>query len=646
MAMRTLFNLLGAVSASNPNDTYMKERHPDGWREASFREVLEESRRVAGFLLAEGLAKGDRVTLFAEGRNAWTASEFGTVFAGGICVPISIKIKERSEILFRMRHSGSRFAITSLKYLDRILDLAADLPELRGVLVMDPLPSPQASRLSLWSWNEVLGRGGDFVRVSGERLREIERSASEDDPVTLTYTSGTTAEPKGILLSHKNYWVNTTEADAVFPLPKPLYTLLIIPWDHSFGQTAGLFIFLNKASVVAALEPGKNEMATIRNIPKCLKEVGPTFLLVVPALVDNFRKNILAQIRQKGGLSEMLFTLTLTLGTRLNGDSHRGRHDPLSLLLWPGYLALRAVIRGGVRQALGGRIVFMISGGSACSIEHVRWFHALGLPVHQGYGLSETSPIIASNSNLKGNSKIGSVGKPLPWAQVRITGEDGAALPAGQTGEICVRGDCVMLGYWRNEAATREAIVEGWFHTGDLGYLDADGFLFVAGRIKSLLVGENGEKYSPEALEQHLVDSVPFFQQAMLYNQQDPFTVALVAPEPNAIRDFMASRGITGGTAAELDQVLEAMRGHLMRYRKDPALTSQFVSTWTPKTFALVPEAFSEENGMMNASMKIVRRKILARYGERLRRLYGPEEDPLNGANREVLRSWLERARP
>jgi long-chain acyl-CoA synthetase len=288
----------------------------------------------------------------------------------------------------------------------------------------------------------------------------------------------------------------------------------------------------------------------------------------------------------------------------------------------------------------------MVSGGSACSTEHVRWFNALGIPVYQGYGLSETSPIISSNSNVRGNFKIGSSGRPFPWAQVRITGEDGAQLPMGETGEICVRGECVMLGYWQNDSATREAIVDGWFHTGDLGYIDRDGFLFVVGRIKSLLVGENGEKYSPEALEQHLVDTVPLIQQVMLYNQQNPFTVALVVPEMGAIRTYLEAKGITGEVDGELDQVLESLRVSLMSYRSDPALTSLFVSAWTPKTFALLPEPFGEENGTMNASMKIVRRKVVDRYRERIRKLYGEEEDPRNPANRAILRSLLDHHTP
>jgi long-chain acyl-CoA synthetase len=644
MIPRTLFTLLQETLSEYPDRTFMKECHADGWKEATFSEIAGESRRLAGFLLSLGFQKGERVTLLAEGRNSWMAAELGILMAGGICVPISVKIREKSEILFRMKHSASRFAITSEKHLGKVLSCTPELPELEAVLVMDPAPVGGDAGLPVVAWPDVMEKGGDFAAAHAAALDALQREASEDDPVTLTYTSGTTAEPKGILLSHRNYWVNVANVDEMFPLRSPAYMLLILPWDHSFGQTAGLLNFLKKASVIAAVEPGKSELGTIRNIPKNLREVGPTYLLVVPALVENFRKNITTQVRQKGGASAALFSATLALGTRVNGDAYRMRLDPLSLVAWPPYLLLRAVISRSIRKSFGGRLIFMVSGGSACSAEHMRWFTALGIPLYQGYGLSETSPIIAASSNRKGNFKIGSSGRPFPWAEVRIAGDDGGALPVGETGEIWVRGDCVMLGYWRNEAATREAVVDGWFHTGDLGCIDADGFLYVVGRIKSLLVGQNGEKYSPEALEQHLVDTIPLIGQVMLYNQQNPFTVALVVPEPAGINDFMEEKGITGSTAEELDLVIEALRGALMRYRKDPGLKSLFVADWTPRTFAFLPEAFGEDNGMMNASMKIVRRAIVARYQNRIARLYTEEEDPVNAANREVLRSWLQRA--
>ena len=644
MERRTVLRLLRDSARAHPREPWTTERHPEGWVEATFQEIADEARGVAGFLLSRGFRKGERVTLLSEGRNAWVSAEMGILAAGGICVPISVKIQEKSEILFRVSHSQSRFAIASTRHAGKIFAVLDELPDLEGILLLDAVPDElEALRRAgrAWSWEDVLQAGRAFAGTHADVLAAMEEGIGENDPATLTYTSGTTAEPKGILLSHLNYWVNASEADLMFPLPPPIAMLLILPWDHSFAHTAGLYCFLKKASLIAAVEPGSTELGTIRNIPRNMKEIGPTYLLVVPALVENFRKNISNQVKQKGGLSAALFAATIALGTRLNGTAHRIRRDPVSLAARPAYLVLRSLISGRIRQSLGGRLVFMVSGGSACSIEHVRWFNALGIPVYQGYGLSETSPIISSNTNQRRGFKIGSSGRPFPWAEVRIEGESGEPLPAGETGEICVRGACVMLGYWRNEAATREAIVDGWFHTGDLGYLDEDGFLYVVGRIKSLLVGENGEKYSPEALEQHLVDNVPLISQVMLYNQQDPFTVALIVPERARVREAVGARDGAPVREQELDAVIEEIRLSLLRYRKDPALTSTFVTAWTPKTFALLPEGFTEENGTMNASLKLVRRRIVERFKERIHRLYDDEEDPLNASNREALRCWL-----
>ena len=469
---------------------------------ASFRQIAEEARRVAGFLLEAGLQRGDRVTLLAEGRNSWMAAELGIFFAGGISVPISVKIKEKSEISFRVRHSQSRFAITSEKYAEKIRGLASELPDLKGLLVMDPV-APASGALPLWPWAEVLQRGGAFADAHPEILAAIEESASENDPVTLTYTSGTIAEPKGILLSHVNYWVNVEQADIMFPLAPPNSMLLIIPWDHSFGHTAGLFLFLKKASLIAAVETAATEIGTIRNIPKNIKEIGPSYLLVVPALVENFRRTIATQAREKGFLSAALFSATIALGTRVNGDAYRTRRDPLSLLAWPLYLLLRGAVSSKIRRSLGGRLVFMVSGGSACSSEHVRWFTALGIPLYQGYGLSETSPIISSNSNVPGNFKIGSSGRPFPWAKVSILGEDGAVCPPG-------RRERSACGGVRHARVLAQRGRHPGSHGG--GTVSHRGPWVPRCRRVPVRRGQdqeppcrgNGEKYSPEALEQHI----------------------------------------------------------------------------------------------------------------------------------------------
>jgi len=641
MAKQTLLQLYRESAEEFRDRPYLRERHPEGWVDMSFRALAEVAKDVAGFLLSEGIQKGDRVALLAEGRNSWAAAEYGCFLSSAITVPVSVKIKEPAELLFRFRHSGSRILITSARQLDKVLPLVADLPDLKTILLMDPVPESARASVPIVPWSDALRRGNDHVAAHPQRLAEVEAAMCEDDPATLSYTSGTTAEPKGILLSHRNYRVNVEDVDYAFPLPEPFYTLLILPWDHSFGHTVGLFSFMKKGSVIAAVEPGKGEIGTVRNIPRNIKETGPTYLLVVPALVESFRRSITSQILQKGGIAVMLYKATVAMGTRLNGDWWHKRHDPLSLLLWPPYLLLRTVMSSSIRKSMGGRLLFFVSGGSACSIDHQRWFAALGVPIYQGYGMSETSPIIASNTSRRGWFKMGTVGRTFPWVDLRIEGEKGEALPVGQTGEICVRGDCVMLGYWRNEEATREAIVDGWFHTGDLGFLDADGFLSVTGRIKSLLVGENGEKYSPETLEDHLTDHVPLIRQVMLYNQQNPFTVALIVPDRDAALALLREKGLRGDSDGDLDLLIRTLLDSLMRYRKDPSLTSLFMSEWTPKTFAILPEAFSEENGMVNSSMKMVRRNIVKAHGERIARLYGEEEDPVNAANRAALRAWM-----
>jgi len=527
MEKRTMLELMRATVADFGDRTYMMERRPEGYVGASHRQTAEEASQIAAFFLARGLVKGDRVSLLSEGRNSWIVAELGVLSAGGVCVPISTKITEREEILFRLRHSGSRFVIVSDRQKKKVLPLVAELPELEGVIFLDAV-TDDTGRATRYVWADALAEGTRYLKDHPDALEKVRAGLSEEDPATLLYTSGTTAEPKGIVLSHKNYRVNVQEMYQVFPLPVGSSCLLIPPWDHSLAHTAGLYYFLKIGGIIAAIETGSTVVATMRNIPKNLKETHPDFLIVVPALAESFRRNIEKNVAAGSALSRKLFAATVRLGSRVNGDTYRRPWDPVSLLARIPYAVLKPVVSRKVRAGLGGKLQFMVSGGSGIAPDHVRFFTALGIPIYQGYGLSETSPVISACSFLPGRSKIGSSGRPFPWADVRIVNDAGVALPAGEIGEITVKGECVMLGYFKNAEATAEAIRGGYFHTGDLGYIDRDGFLFITGRIKSLLVGQDGEKYSPEGLEQDIVERVPFVEQVMVYNQQNPYTVALV----------------------------------------------------------------------------------------------------------------------
>ena len=649
MAKKNLISLLEESAQKYSSWTFMMEHRGSEYAGSTFKEIYDEAHSVGGFLLSKGIKKGDRAALFSEGRNSWVSAEFGIFLTGAISVPVSVKIKTKEELLFRLKHSGSRFLIVSDRQLEKILPLLKDLPSVEGILVIGEYSGTIKDTLipgvKTYPWNQVLTEGADYNKSHPDELKKRKGSVEENDPATLTYTSGTTAEPKGIVLSHKNYWVNVEDVNTFFKLPIPFYTLLILPWDHSFAHTAGLYSFLKKGSVIGAVEPGKTEIGTIRNIPKNIKEIRPTYLLVVPALAESFRRTIEKKIEETGGFAERLFNLTIRWGSRVLGDAYRKRYDPVSLIVWPFYLLLRGVISKQIKTSLGGRIRFMVCGGSALSVDHVRWFAALGLPVYQGYGLSETSPVVSSNSMERKHFKIGSSGKLFPWVKLKIADENDNPLPAGKVGEVTVKGDCVMIGYWNNKSATDEAMKNGWFHTGDLGYMDKDDFLFITGRIKSLLVGEDGEKYSPEALEHHLKDNSPIIKQIMLYNQQNPYTVALIVPDREEILRRLKLQSTSAKNPPELvtdkaaESIIQDISDILRHYKTDKKLSAKFMPQWVPKTFALLPEEFSEDNGMINSTLKMVRRKIVNTYKDRIARLYTDEADPLNRENIEALKT-------
>ncbi len=292
-----------------------------------------------------------------------------------------------------------------------------------------------------------------------------------------------------------------------------------------------------------------------------------------------------------------------------------------------------------VREAFGGEMEFFIGGGALLDIELQRFFFAIGVPVCQGYGLSEASPVISSNSLQ--NIKMGTSGRLVDFLEIKVCDADGRELPKGIPGELVIRGDNVMKGYWNNPKSTAEALKDGWLWTGDMGYLDEDGYLVVLGRFKSLLISNDGEKYSPEGIEEMMVGQSDYIHQCVLHNNQQPITVGLIVPAIAAINKHLEKEGIVPGTPAGIDAALNLIQHEVNAYFKHGKHAGMFPERWLPSTIAVLPESFNDQNHLLNASLKIVRGKVTEKYAFELTYLYKADaKNVLNEVNRRNLARW------
>jgi len=347
----------------------------------------------------------------------------------------------------------------------------------------------------------------------------------------------------------------------------------------------------------------------------------------VPALARNFKKNIEAGIKAKGGIAEKLFNHALKTAYEYNGlgfDKGKGLNILKKPLLW----IYDKILFSKVREGFGGNLKFFVGGGALLDIDIQRFFYAIGMPMYQGYGLSEASPIISSNAAHR--HKMGSSGFLVENLELKICDDKGKELPQGEKGEIVVKGENVMVGYWRNQKASEEALRDGWLYTGDLGYMDTDGFLYVLGRSKSLLIGHDGEKYSPESIEEALMEHSPYVEQCMLHNNQDPYTVGLIFPNKEFLKREVKKRGFDTISTEGKKEALNILQEEINHYKTGGKHTGIFPERWLPSTFAVLDEGFSEANHMVNSTMKMVRGKISEVHADKLTFLYKPEAKNLD----------------
>ncbi|MDP4240138.1 MAG: AMP-binding protein, partial [Bacteroidota bacterium] len=602
----TIIDLLNISVDKYAHNPFLWEKTTTEFLPTTYLETKIQTHLLAAGLLDLGVEAGDKVALLSEGRNAWIIGELGILHVGAVNVPLSIKLEESNDLIFRIVHSEACYIFVSGGQLKKIRAIAESLPKIKKIVIFDEQPEYLPNEVSL---REVLEKGQEYQNANPEAVVNRAKSIKPDDLANISYTSGTTADPKGIMLTHRNYTANVEQALSLMNIPVTYRTLIILPLDHCFAHVAGFYSFMASGASVGTVQSGKSGMETLKNIPVNIKELQPNLLLSVPALAKSFRKNIESSIRAQGPVITWLFNTALRMAYSYNKEGFN-RGSGMQFLKRPLLLLFDKIIFSKVREGFGGKLDFFIGGGALLDIDLQRFFYAIGMPMFQGYGLSEATPIISSNG-LK-NHKLGSSGYLVKQMELKIGDDTGKELPHFEKGEIIIKGENVMAGYYKNEKSTAETIIDGWLHTGDLGYMDDDGFLYVVGRFKSLLISSDGEKYSPEGIEESLADNSQYIDQVVLYNNQNPYTAALIVPNKEALKRYVHHKKpqLDWNTAESKGLALHKLQSEIDEYRKGGRFEGLFPERWLPAAVAVIGEPFTEQNGLVNSSMKIMRGKV------------------------------------
>lgn len=639
--MRTIIRMLHEAATRFPSRAYTTKKTDQGWVPYSYCQVDNESDKVAAFLIANGVQSESTFGLLAEGRPEWIIAELGVMKSRCISVPLSIKLTPE-EIAFRLTHSEAKGIIASSNTLDNVCK-ALSLMEAKPMLYyLDSADDRLARHIQEQGWVEntdyvawdvLVATGEEVLTRVPDIVDAVVAKIDEHDVVNICYTSGTTGNPKGIMLTHLNYWSNSHDAVTLFKLPDETFeTLVVLPVDHSFAHTVAIYTSMLRGITLHFVDARGSNAAIIRNFPKNLVEVNPVFLLTVPSISGNFMKKMTQGIAEKGPFIEGIFQRGLKAGIKRNGDGFHRPPPGVQIATFFPYALASLLIFPKLRKVFGNRIKYCVGGGALLEARQQHFFAAIGVPVYQGYGLTEAAPIISSNSPER--YKFGTSGMVAPSVTCKIMKSDDEEAKVGERGEIVITGENVMKGYFKNPKATKEALrtVDGqtWLWTGDLGYFDEDGFLVVTGRAKALLIAKDGEKYSPEEVEEVMYNDTDILNQLVVYNDHKPTTSAVVTLQEDAVKRLIAQEQLKTPEAV-LRRVLDALRAF------EPNAMKSIPSQWIPSRYAIIAKPFSEADGLVNSTMKLVRYKVIEYYKERIDQMY--ESEQLNEQkNLEVIK--------
>ncbi|MBQ3439971.1 MAG: AMP-binding protein [Bacteroidales bacterium] len=635
----TIIDFVEKYSRQFADHVYLREKVDGTWREITQEQTRNEAYRIGAGLISLGLKKGDKIALLSESRAMWIMAELGALYAGATDVPLSVNLGEGKDLVFRINHSESKWIFVSGNHLPKIRAILPECPDVEKVIVFDDNAfdyeklGEKEIRMS-----EIQKMGDEFLKAHMDEFVARYQSIGPDDYANISYTSGTTADPKGILLTHRNYTANVAQGNSVISIGENEVMLIILPLDHCFAHVAGMYTMMYYGGSIAFVPIGKNALATLRNVPAAIAETRPHVMLSVPALARNFKKNIEGGIKKQGPKVEKLFNFALQNAIKYNKEYYN-RGTGGTFWRKPLVDLFDKILFKKVRESFGGRMKFFVGGGALLDIELQRFFCAVGMPMFQGYGLTEATPIICANS--AGHARFGSSGRLVKPMDCVILDAEGKEVPHGTRGEIVIRGENVMAGYWKNPKATADTVIDGWLHTGDMGYICPEDpeFLYVVGRFKSLLISSDGEKYSPEGFEDNLTETSKYVNACVLHNNQNPYCVALIVPDKAALKEAVEAKGLDAASVEGRKAMLDIIQAEVDTYKKGGKHEGMFPERWLPTAIGICDEEFTIANKMMNSTMKIVRGKVEEHYASLLDYLYTAEgKDIRNSRNVEALK--------
>jgi len=580
-----------------PNPRAQMVRGPHSWEAISSEELL---RRVAGLssALAElGVKPGDRVGLFAANRPEWHIADFAINGSGAVTVPLYFK-ESPERMTYILKHCGAKVVFAAgAEQMHKLLSLRGELPELEHIILADSGSDVPSDCLRY----ETLIATAGGAEIAAYRLRAAQVLPGQ--LASIIYTSGTTGEPKGVMLTHTNFCSNVTDSHSDFHLdPHTDLAISFLPLAHIYGRTLDYFYIFHGIPVAY--------VGVVEEVSQALLEVRPTILGAVPRVFEKIYARVMEQGHKSAGMKRRIFEWSMKVASR--SARWRSGEGSASLAVKMEWFIVDELVYSKIRAGTGGKLRIVFSGGAPLAPDLAEFFWAVDIPIYQGYGLTETSPVLTSNYPA---NRVGSSGKPIRNVQIRIADD----------GEILAKGPCVMQGYYKSPEATREVLTEdGWFRTGDIGYVDKDNFLFITDRKKDLIKTAAGKFVAPQPIENALKTS-PYILNAMVVGDKRKFIAALIVPNAATVSAKAAEQGIKFTSNVEMAAhpwVRSLIEAEVKR------LTANLAQYETIKRFALLPDDFTFDNGSLTFTLKLKRRVVEQQFHDVIEQLYADVAEP------------------